>query len=84
MVRATVTACGQAGAVFRTEAIWNMRGEDFVEDKIAQWVSDAGGKEESNIQYLIAGAGVVIILRSHISNDFNMFPLSLSLSLYLT
>jgi hypothetical protein len=43
MVRATVTACGQAGAVFRTEATWNMQGEDFVDDKIAQWVSDAGG-----------------------------------------
>jgi hypothetical protein len=43
LMRATVAACSQAGAVFRTAATWNMHGEDHMEDVIAQWAADVGG-----------------------------------------
>ena len=43
LMRATITAGGQAGAVFRTSATWPMRGSTPQEDFIAKMAVDCGG-----------------------------------------
>jgi hypothetical protein len=51
MLRATVSACSQASAVFRADPTWDMYYKDdgsvgLKHDKIAQWADDIGGEPE--------------------------------------